>query len=62
SGGFERTKVRLLEAAEGSALTVHENFIVPEGMEDTVLECRYTVGLNERIYGEDYLSLFLLAK
>ena len=33
---------------------MHDEFIVPEGMEDAVLECRYTVGLDERIYGEDY--------
>ena len=42
---------RYLAEIEVPALTVHDEFIVPEGMEDAVLECRYTVGLDERIYG-----------
>ena len=36
------------------ALTVHDEFIVPQDKEDAVLECRYTVGLNEDIYGAAY--------
>ena len=45
---------RYLAEIEVPALTVHDEFIVPEGMEDAVLECRYTVGLDERVYGENY--------
>jgi hypothetical protein len=45
---------RYLAEIEVPALTVHDEFIVPEGMEDAVLECRYTVGLDDRIYGGDY--------
>ena len=36
------------------ALTVHDEFIVPQDKEDAVLECRYTMGLNEAIYGVAY--------
>ena len=32
------------------ALTVHDEFIVPEDMTDAVMECRYTVALDEKIY------------
>lgn len=32
------------------ALTVHDEFIVPEDMTDAVMECRYTVALDENIY------------
>jgi hypothetical protein len=44
---------RYLAEIEVPELTVHDEFIVPEGMEDAVLKCRYTLGLDEVIYGED---------
>ena len=37
------------------ALTVHDEFIVPEENEDGMNELLYTVGLDERIYDGDYL-------
>ena len=45
---------RYLAEIEIPALTVHDEFIVPKGMEDAVQGCRYKVGLDARIYGEDY--------
>lgn len=36
-------------------LTVHDEFIVPQSMEEVVREYRYTVGLDERIYGQGML-------
>ena len=41
---------RYLVDLEVPALTVHDEFIVPEDMADAVLECRYTVALDENIY------------
>ena len=32
------------------ALTVHDEFMVPKNMADAVMECRYTVALDEDIY------------
>ena len=41
---------RDLAEIEVPALTVHDEFIVPKSMEGAVLECRYTLGLNQAIY------------
>ena len=45
---------RFLASVDVPALTVHDEFIVPESMEEAVREYRYTVGLDERIYGQVY--------
>ena len=41
---------RYLADLDVPALTVHDEFIVPKDMADAVLECRYTVALDENIY------------
>lgn len=41
---------KYLADLDAPALTVHDEFIVPEDMTDAVMECRYTVALDENIY------------
>ena len=41
---------RYLAVLDEPALTVHDEFIVPKDIADAVLECRYTVALDENIY------------
>ena len=45
---------RFLASVDVPALTVHDEFIVPESMEEAVREYRYTVALDEQIYGQAY--------
>ena len=45
---------RFLATVDVPALTVHDEFIVPQSMEDAVREYRYTVALDEKIYGQAY--------
>ena len=45
---------RFLATVDVPALTVHDEFIVPQSMEEAVREYRYTVALDEQIYGQAY--------